>query len=104
MWEARACLVTAAVLVGVVNATITNPQISPTPPMGFNNWARFECNLNESLFTATADAMEAKGLLAAGYNRLNLDDCWSQKSRAQNGTLQWDTALFPRGIPWLVQY
>jgi alpha-galactosidase len=85
-------------------ATITNPSILPTPPMGFNNWARFQCNLNESLFTNTADAMVSKGLLAAGYNRLNLDDCWMQYTRAGDGSLQWNTTLFPRGIPWLANY
>lgn len=72
--------------------------------MGFNNWARFQCNLNETLFTSTADAMVANGLLAAGYNRINLDDCWSLHQRAPNGSLQWNSTLFPHGIPWLVQY
>jgi alpha-galactosidase len=75
----------------------------PKPPMGFNNWARFMCNLNETLFVKTADAMESKGLLQAGYNRLNLDDCWMQTSRGNDGSLQWNTTLFPNGIPWLMK-
>ncbi|KUJ18692.1 alpha-galactosidase [Mollisia scopiformis] len=79
-------------------------SVLPTPSMGFNNWARFECALNESLFTATADAMVSKGLLAAGYNRLNIDDCWPLHSRASNGSLQWDPEKFPHGLPWLGQY
>ncbi|KAF2427129.1 putative alpha-galactosidase [Tothia fuscella] len=87
-----------------VSASIGNPAILPTPPMGFNNWARFMCNLNETLFTTTADAMKANGLLAAGYNRLNLDDCWMQYSRAANGSLQTNTTLFPHGLPWLADY
>ncbi|KAH8691661.1 hypothetical protein BGW36DRAFT_400887 [Talaromyces proteolyticus] len=73
----------------------------PTPPMGFNNWARFECELNQTLFTTTADAMVKNGLLAAGYNRINLDDCWMASQRASNGTLQWNTTKFPDGLPWL---
>lgn len=85
-------------------ASIDNPSLSPTPPMGFNNWARFQCALNESLFTTTADAMVSKGLLAAGYNRINIDDCWLQHERASNGSLQWNTTLFPHGIPWLADY
>jgi alpha-galactosidase len=28
--------------------------------MGFNNWARFECDLNETLFTETAQAMRKR--------------------------------------------
>ena len=75
-----------------------------SPPMGFNNWARFECNLNQSLFTSTADAMVANGLLAAGYNRLNIDDCWMTHQRAANGSLQWNSTLFPAGLPWLSDY
>jgi alpha-galactosidase len=85
-------------------ASISNPSLLPTAPMGFNNWARFQCELNQTLFTSTADAMVSTGLLAAGYNRLNLDDCWMQKSRAANGSLQWNTTLFPEGMPWLAQY
>jgi alpha-galactosidase len=72
--------------------------------MGFNNWARFMCDLNETLFTKTADAMASNGLLAAGYNRINLDDCWMQHDRAPNGTLKWNETLFPNGIPWLAEY
>ncbi|KAF2706338.1 carbohydrate-binding module family 13 protein [Pleomassaria siparia CBS 279.74] len=85
-------------------ASIQNPKISPTPPMGFNNWARFMCNLNETLFTQTADAMLSHGLLAAGYNNINLDDCWSLKERNAEGQLEWDTSLFPHGLPWLGDY
>lgn len=72
--------------------------------MGFNNWARFECALNETLFTETADAMVATGLRAAGYDRLNLDDCWMAYSRAPNGSLQWNETKFPHGLPWLAEY
>ncbi|KAF2099886.1 putative alpha-galactosidase [Rhizodiscina lignyota] len=82
-------------------ASIENPSILPTPPMGFNNWARFECGLNQSLFVETADAMVSKGLLAAGYDRIHLDDCWLQHERAPNGSLQWNTTLFPNGLIWL---
>jgi alpha-galactosidase len=73
--------------------------------MGFNNWARFMCNLNESLFVQTADAMVSNGLLEAGYNNMNLDDCWSLKNRtATTKELQWDPKLFPHGMPWLADY
>ena len=61
-------------LLQVALASLEKPSLLPTPPMGFNNWARFECNLNQSLFTQTADAMASKGLLAAGYDRINIDD------------------------------
>jgi len=73
--------------------------------MGFNNWARFQCNLNETLFTKTADAMVKTGLLAAGYNNMNLDDCWHvQTGRNAKNELTWNTTLFPHGMPWLGDY
>lgn len=75
--------------------------LSPLPPMGFNDWARYMGALNESLFLQTADALTTTGLLAAGYNRLNLDDAWSLPARAANGSMEWDPAKFPHGLPWL---
>lgn len=78
--------------------------LTTLPPMGFNNWARYMGGLNESLFVDTADAMRARGLLAAGYNHLNLDDEWSLPTRAPNGSMQWDPAKFPRGLPWLTDF
>jgi alpha-galactosidase len=87
----------------LAHASIYRPEILPTPPMGFNNWARYMCGLNETLFLKTADEMVFTGLLAAGYNRINLDDCWMKTSRSQEGTLTWNTTLFPRGIPWLAK-
>ncbi|KAB8238718.1 putative alpha-galactosidase [Aspergillus alliaceus] len=87
-----------------VVASIENPNLLPTPPMGFNNWARFMCDLNETLFVETADAMASNGLLEAGYNRINLDDCWMNYQRAENGSLEWNITKFPRGLPWLGEY
>ncbi|KAG0650012.1 putative alpha-galactosidase A [Hyphodiscus hymeniophilus] len=78
--------------------------LQPTPPMGFNDWSAFMCGLNETLFVDTAHAMVKFGLLEAGYNRLNLDDCWSLGERAANGSMQWNPAKFPRGLPWLTSY
>lgn len=72
--------------------------------MGFNDWARFECAINETLFTQTADAMKNRGLLAAGYDRINIDDCWPLQDRAANGSLQWNETLFPHGLIWLGEY
>ncbi|KFY17524.1 hypothetical protein V492_00619 [Pseudogymnoascus sp. VKM F-4246] len=94
-------ILTAAAAIAVAKAS---KDVLPTPPMGFNNWARFMCDLNETLFTQTADAMVSSGLLAAGYDRINLDDCWMQMNRTDNGTLLWDEEKFPQGLPWLGRY
>lgn len=94
-----------AVMAAIISASTQDPDISPRPPMGFNNWARFQCNLNETLFTKTADAMLEKGLQAAGYDSINLDDCWHvQSGRNAKGELEWNSTLFPHGMPWLGEY
>ncbi|KAJ5587100.1 uncharacterized protein N7459_002865 [Penicillium hispanicum] len=87
-----------------VQASLENSRLLLTPPMGFNNWARFECDLNETLFIKISQSMVSRGLLSTGYDRLNLDDCWMRHDRAANGSLQWNTTKFPHGIPWLANY
>lgn len=91
----------AAVAVGQAAADV---EVLPTPPMGYNNWARFMCDLNETLFMDTADAMVDKGLLDAGYNRINLDDCWMTTERHENGSVKVNETLFPSGIAALGDY
>jgi alpha-galactosidase len=85
-------------------AVDASKALMPTPPMGFNNWARFECALNQTVFTETADALVSTGLLAAGFDRVNIDDCWPLYDRAANGSLQWDPVKFPNGLIWLGEY
>jgi alpha-galactosidase len=38
-----------------------------TPPMGWNSWNKFGCNVNEKLLMETADAIVATGMRDAGY-------------------------------------
>lgn len=77
-----------------------------TPPMGFNNWAGFECDdrMNEKLFTDTADQMVKLGLDKLGYSYVNVDDCWMRKARDANGHLQVNKDRFPHGMKWLGDY
>ncbi|MBQ7637997.1 MAG: glycoside hydrolase family 27 protein, partial [Clostridia bacterium] len=51
------------------------------PPMGFNTWNTFAENISDEMIRQTADAMVEKGLLAAGYEYLVIDDCWSERER-----------------------
>jgi Alpha galactosidase A/Alpha galactosidase C-terminal beta sandwich domain len=77
--------------------------IAATPPMGWNSWNTFQCNISESLIEATADAMVSSGMQAAGYEYVNLDDCW-MNGRDSSGNLQWNASKFPSGIPALAAY
>ena len=74
-----------------------------TPQMGWNTWNKFWCNINEDLIHDSIDALIDSGLVAAGYNYINLDDCW-QKFRGDNGYILPDNDTFPHGIEPLVEY
>ncbi len=71
--------------------------LAATPPMGWNSWNRFQCNIDETLARATADALVSSGMQAAGYRFINLDDCW-QTDRAADGTIIADPVKFASGI------
>ena len=89
-----------------VNTAPSYNGLALTPPMGFNDWAGFECNsdMNEALFTKTADQIVALGLDKLGYNYVNVDDCWMQPKRDAAGNLQVDATRFPHGMKWLGDY
>ena len=52
--------------------------IALTPPMGWNSWNCFGCDVNEANVRAAADAMVASGLINHGWTYINIDDCWEQ--------------------------
>ncbi|HEV6967800.1 glycoside hydrolase family 27 protein [Roseateles sp.] len=79
------------------------PNIAPTPPMGWNSWNKFACNVSEKLIREQADAMAASGMKDAGYRYIVIDDCW-QKSRDADGNIQADPERFPSGIKALADY
>jgi alpha-galactosidase len=74
-----------------------------TPPMGWNSWNKFACNVSESLIRETADAMAASGMKAAGYQFVVIDDCW-QVNRTPDGTIVADPQRFPSGMKALADY
>ncbi len=77
--------------------------LSATPPMGWNSWNTFQCSITEQLIRGVADTFVTSGMAAAGYQYVNLDDCW-MNGRDATGKLQWDTTKFPAGIPALAAY
>ncbi|MEV0819625.1 NPCBM/NEW2 domain-containing protein [Nonomuraea rubra] len=80
------------------------PPLAATPPMGFNNWNAFGCDVNETLIKETADAFVSTGLKDAGYRYVNIDDCWSLRERGPDGRLVPDPAKFPNGIKGVADY
>jgi alpha-galactosidase len=78
-------------------------MIAATPPMGWNSWNLFACNISEATIKAAADALVRSGMKEAGYQYVNVDDCW-MNGRDSAGNIQWDKTRFPSGIAGLASY
>ena len=77
--------------------------VARTPPMGWNSWNKFGCNVSEDLIKGMADAMVQSGMKDAGYQYVVIDDCW-QVSRDAQGNIVADPKTFPSGIKALADY
>lgn len=88
------------------SATQADNGLALTPPMGFNNWNSTHCRaeFNESMVKGIADIFVEKGLKDAGYQYVNLDDCWAKPQRNADGKLEADPQRFPSGIKAVADY
>ncbi len=78
-------------------------DLAHTPPMGWNSWNYFACNVSEELIRETADAIVSSGLKDAGYIYVNIDDCWHGE-RDRLGFIQPNKENFPSGMKALADY
>ncbi len=78
-------------------------NLAQTPPMGWNSWNKFGCNVSEKLIMEMADAMVTSGMRDAGYEYIVIDDCW-QVGRDSLGNIIPDPERFPSGMKALGDY
>jgi alpha-galactosidase len=78
-------------------------KLALTPPMGWNSWNKFQCNVSDELIRQMADAVVKSGMKDAGYQYVVIDDCW-QVSRDAAGNIVADPQRFPAGIKALADY
>jgi alpha-galactosidase len=78
-------------------------ELAKTPPMGWNSWNKFGCNVSDQLIRETADAMLTSGMKDAGYEYVVIDDCW-QVARDDQGNIMPDAKRFPSGMKSLADY
>ncbi|KAL1360155.1 hypothetical protein HN51_005513 [Arachis hypogaea] len=78
--------------------------LGTTPPMGWNSWNHFNCQINEKIIRETADALVSTGLSKLGYTFVNIDDCWAELHRDDKGNLVAKKSTFPSGIKALADY
>ena len=90
-------------LAGASDAPAWDNGVALMPPMGWNSWNKFACNVSEDLIKSMADGMVASGMKDAGYQYVVIDDCW-QVSRDADGIIVADAARFPSGIKALADY
>ncbi|MGO8974546.1 MAG: glycoside hydrolase family 27 protein [Steroidobacteraceae bacterium] len=74
-----------------------------TPPMGWNSWNKYHCDISEATIRKQADAMVDSGMKAAGYVYIVIDDCWHGQ-RDSLGNIQADPVRFASGIKALADY
>ncbi|KAB1161705.1 alpha-galactosidase [Micromonospora sp. AMSO12t] len=111
-WLAAALGILAVALAATVADGAVAPRpaqaldngVARTPPMGWNTWNTFGCNINETLIRQTADAIVANGLRDLGYRYVVVDDCWFNPDRDAQGNLQAHPQRFPSGMKALGDY
>jgi len=91
------------ILFGASDARAWDNGVALTPPMGWNSWNKFACNVSEDLIKSMADGMVGSGMKDAGYQYAVIDDCW-QVSRDADGNIVADPKRFPSGIKALADY
>ena len=98
-----AAVVLAAVVLVTPRPAAAQEKLAATPPMGWNSWNKFQCNVDENLIRQTADAMVSSGMKDAGYQYVIIDDCW-QTARDKDGNIVYDPEHFHSGIKALADY
>ncbi len=107
LWLAAVLVPVAAPVIALASAPAASALgngLALTPPMGWNDWNAYGCNVSEQLVEQTALAMHNDGMQAAGYAYVNIDDCWMSSSRDAGGNLVANPAKFPDGIAAVASY
>jgi alpha-galactosidase len=94
------------VFIAVPSASALPDGLALTPPMGFNNWNTTHCRatFTEAMVKGIADKFVSAGLKTAGYQYVNIDDCWAETTRDSGGKLVPDKTRFPNGIKAVADY
>lgn len=100
--SAAAARTVNAAKVTTKSKTSYDSGVALTPPMGWSSWNTFRNKISEELILEIANAMQKSGLAQAGYQYVNLDDCWQSSQRDKNDRFVADYTAFPRGIKPLV--
>jgi alpha-galactosidase len=103
-WKLSLCLcVSMAVWLSAGEARSLDNGLAKTPPMGWNSWNKFACDVSEQLIREAADALVTSGMKDAGYQYIVIDDCWQIERDAQGNIIP-DPKRFPNGMKAIADY
>ena len=80
-------MVSFTILAFSAAAAALNNGVGKLPKMGYDTFNAFGCDYNATTVLQQVQAMQSNNLIAAGYNSLILDDCYTTKNRSSNGSL-----------------
>lgn len=87
------------------SASVPEDLLGARPPLGWNGYNAFGCmpELDEAKVEQIAAALIDSGMQSAGYQYVNLDQCW-QLSRNESGQRVFDPGRLPGGLAALAEH
>ncbi len=95
-------MVSMAVALSAGEAMAQQTACKP-PVMGWSSWNAFRVNISEDIIKRQADLMVEKGLKAAGYQYVNIDDGFFGE-RDESGQMHEHAQRFPNGMKLVVDH
>ena len=99
----KSLIILSFILVSLSGFSQKFEGLALTPPMGWNSWNKFACDVSERMLMEVADAMVESGMRDAGYTYIVVDDCWHGE-RDSLGFIQASAGHFPHGIKAVTDY
>jgi alpha-galactosidase len=62
---------------------VAGDKLALTPPMGWNDWYTHYARVTDKLMRQAADVMIESGMADAGYQYVNIDDCWMRSAEGE---------------------
>lgn len=74
-------LVLATAAVADVGTNNQRPGLAARPPLGWNSWNKFGCDISQDTILDAAKSIVSTGLKDFGYEYIIIDDCWHADQR-----------------------
>jgi len=63
---------------------VVGDTLALTPPMGYNHWYAHYDRITDAMMREAADVMVRTGMADAGYQYVNIDDCWMNAEKSSD--------------------